>query len=67
MNTQVHSLLHEIGKIYNQNNEQCYTEEMLSKVIVRESFWSRILNNKCIATSIGVTGTAYALYKRVVR
>jgi GTPase Era involved in 16S rRNA processing len=67
MNTQVHSLLHEIGNIYNQNNEQCYTEEMLSKVIVQESFWSRISNNKCIATSIGATATAYALYKRVVR
>lgn len=67
MNTQVHSLLHEIGKIYNQNNEQCYTKEMLSKVTFEESIWSCIINNKFIATSIGVTMTAYALYKRFAR
>jgi GTPase Era involved in 16S rRNA processing len=62
MNTQVHSLLHEIEKIYNLNNEQCYTEEMLPK-----PFWSRIFKSKYIATSIGVTAAAYALYKRVFR
>jgi len=44
MDTQVRSLLDKIENIYNLNSEQCYTEEMLSKVIVQEKryqIWSR--------------------------
>ena len=36
MDTQVRSLLNKIENIYNLNGGQCYTEEMLSKVIVKE-------------------------------
>ena len=47
MYTQVRSLLNKIENIYNLNSGQCYTEEMLLKVIVQEKpdkIWSRIFN-----------------------